>query len=57
MKLGFFLHDGHVEIAPMEERRSDYSAEDLAKLQALAEEPGAKKFKSVKSAKKYLERL
>lgn len=57
MKLGFFLHDGHVEIAPIEERRGDYSAEELAKLQALAQEPGGKKFKSAKSAKTYLERL
>ena len=54
MKLGFFLRDGHVEIAPVEERRGDYSAEELAKLQALAQEPGGKKFRSAKSAKKYL---
>jgi len=57
IKLGFFLHDGHVEIAPIEERRGDYSAEDLAKLQVLAEESGGKKFKSGKSAKKYLQSL
>jgi bifunctional DNA-binding transcriptional regulator/antitoxin component of YhaV-PrlF toxin-antitoxin module len=54
MKLGFFLHDGHVEIAPVEERRGDYSAEELYKLQSLAYEPGGKAFKSSKSAKKYL---
>ena len=57
MKLGFFLRDGHVEIAPVEERRGDYSAEDLAKLEALAHEPGGKTFKSAKSAKKYLQNL
>jgi bifunctional DNA-binding transcriptional regulator/antitoxin component of YhaV-PrlF toxin-antitoxin module len=57
MKLGFFLHDGHVEIAPVEERRGDYSIEDLAKLESLAKEPGGKTFKSAKSAKKYLASL
>jgi hypothetical protein len=54
MKLGFFLHDGHIEIAPVEERRGDYSADQLAKLEHLAKEPGGKTFKSAKSAKKYL---
>ena len=54
MKLGFFLHDGHVEIAPVEERRGEYSSDDLAKLEALAKESGGKTFKSAKSAKKYL---
>ena len=57
IRLGFFLRDGHVEIAPVEEHRGDYSAEDLAKLQGLAEESGAKRFKSTKSAKKHLQRL
>ena len=54
MKLGFFLRDGHVEIAPVEETRGDYSVAELAKLETLAEEPGRKTFKSSKSAKKYL---
>jgi len=57
MKLGFFLHDGHVEIAPVEEKRGDYSVAELAKLESLAKEPGGKTFKSSKSAKKFLAHL
>ncbi len=40
-----------LKIAPVEERRGDYSADHLAKLEHLAKEPGAKTFKSAKSAK------
>ena len=57
IKLGFFLHNGHVEIAPIEERRGEYSTEELTKLHGLAGEPGGKRFKSTKSAKKYLQSL
>ena len=54
--VGFYLEEGHVEIAPVSvvREKASYSAEELDKLERLGKARGGKRFKTAKAAKKFL---
>jgi len=56
-RVGWFIHDSRIEVAPIEEKKADYSTEELEKLQNLARVKGGKAFKSAQAAKDYLNTL
>jgi bifunctional DNA-binding transcriptional regulator/antitoxin component of YhaV-PrlF toxin-antitoxin module len=56
-RVGWYVHNKRIEIAPIEERKADYSIEELEKLEKLAEVKGKKVFKNAQAAKDYLSSL
>jgi len=56
-RVGWFIHDSRIEVAPMEEKMADYSVEELQKLKKLARAKGVKAFKNPQAAKDYLNSL
>lgn len=56
-RVGWFIHDKRIEVAPIEERKAGYFPEELNKLEKLAKMKGGKTFKSTQAAKDYLDTL
>ena len=56
-RVGWFVHDRRIEVAPIEEKKADYSTGELDKLEKLAHAKGGKTFKSAQAAKDYLDTL
>ena len=56
-KVGWFIHDRRIEVAPVEEKKAEYSVEELDKLEKLAHAKGGKVFKNAQAAKGYLDTL
>ena len=56
-RVGWFIHDDRIEIAPIEETKAEYSLDELSKLGKLAHAKGGKVFKSSKAAKDYLNNI
>jgi bifunctional DNA-binding transcriptional regulator/antitoxin component of YhaV-PrlF toxin-antitoxin module len=56
-RVGWFVHDQRIEVAPIEEKKADYSPEELAQLKKLANAKGGKVFKGSQTAKDYLNTL
>jgi bifunctional DNA-binding transcriptional regulator/antitoxin component of YhaV-PrlF toxin-antitoxin module len=55
--VGFFLQHGHIEIAPVTVNKADYSAEELKKIEKLANQKQGVSFKNISAAKIFLKRL
>lgn len=56
-RVGWFIHDHRIEVAPMEEQKADYSVAELNKLEKLARAKGGKVFDNPQAAKSYLDTL
>ena len=56
-RVGWFVHDHRIEIAPMEEKKADYSIAELDKLEKLSRARGGKVFKDPRAAQAYLDTL
>lgn len=56
-RVGWFVHDKRIEIAPIEEKQADYSTEELETLGKLSKAKGGKVFKNSRAAKDYLNTL
>ena len=53
MGVGWFLHDNRIEVAAVEEKKADYSIEELNKIEKLAKSRRKKVFKTSKEAKNF----
>ncbi|OGR87752.1 MAG: hypothetical protein A3A86_02680 [Elusimicrobia bacterium RIFCSPLOWO2_01_FULL_60_11] len=55
--VGFYVHGSHVEIAPMEVTKVDYTEAELDRMAELAKEKGGRVFKTAAAAKKFMKTL
>ena len=56
-RVGWFIHDSRIEVAPIEEKKAEYSVEELGKMEKLAHVKGGKVFKNPQAAKAHLDTL